>query len=402
MKRFAIVILATAVGALSAPAIAGARPVAGAADSANHPHGAYLGVSVTDITPQDLPQLAQPQAVLVVMIDHDGPAARVGFQVHDIIIAMNGRAVATSDQLRAMLRQTAPGRTAEFDVLRDGKPVHISIVLGDRATSEHSAMQQLQSQLDSMPEPPQVPMVPAMNSVPDADGDESEMMVAMNGTAYGVSVDPIGPQLASYFGVKDQPALLVNNVMSNSVGYRAGFRAGDLILRVNGQPVASPMDWARMMRNARGKSVRVSILRAKRLQTIVFTPPPPPPSGRLMPGKFDFGDDPIATATQIAMLSADLAKQIHDGINGAKGAVRQSNDKEADKLQAQMRDRESALSKTIREATAAFSSPEVQGNIQRAIKDAQADQKNLQALKPEIQKKLNELQFDPRTLSPFD
>jgi serine protease Do len=62
----------------------------------------------------------------------DSPAAKAGLQDGDIVMAINGVAIDQERPLDALLTQSAPGDTVVLDVLRDGAPVKLNVVLGTR------------------------------------------------------------------------------------------------------------------------------------------------------------------------------------------------------------------------------------------------------------------------------
>jgi S1-C subfamily serine protease len=72
----------------------------------------------------------------------------------------------------------------------------------------------------------------------------------------GVTVQPLTPQLAGYFGAKE--GILVASVTDDSPAARAGLKAGDVIVSVNGQNVSSRADLTRAVSGA-GANVDVTI-----------------------------------------------------------------------------------------------------------------------------------------------
>src|SRR6185436_831295 len=60
----------------------------------------------------------------------------------------------------------------------------------------------------------------------------------------GVSVSPLTKQLGDHFDVSEG-ALLINNVRENSPAAKAGLRAGDIIVEVDGKAVKGDMDLIR-------------------------------------------------------------------------------------------------------------------------------------------------------------
>jgi S1-C subfamily serine protease len=91
-------------------------------------------------------------------------------------------------------------------------------------------------------------------------------------TYTGVLLERLGPQLSSFFGVPSGGGLLVRNVENNSPAAMAGIHAGDVVLRANSQNVASMNDWAKAIKEAKGRPVPVVIFRDRQEKTVVLTP----------------------------------------------------------------------------------------------------------------------------------
>lgn len=64
-----------------------------------------------------------------------GPAAQGGLQAGDIITAVNGTTLDASHPLDVVTSQLAPGASIKLDVLRGGKTVQLTVVLGTRQAS---------------------------------------------------------------------------------------------------------------------------------------------------------------------------------------------------------------------------------------------------------------------------
>ncbi len=63
----------------------------------------------------------------------------------------------------------------------------------------------------------------------------------------GVTVQPLTPQLAAYFGVKD--GLLITSVRDESPAAAGGLKAGDVITTVNGTSVTTQSDLIHVLRS---------------------------------------------------------------------------------------------------------------------------------------------------------
>ncbi|MDQ3990860.1 MAG: trypsin-like peptidase domain-containing protein [Actinomycetota bacterium] len=82
----------------------------------------YLGVSTRDVTPAVAFQLDLPvdRGALVVDTAPGGPADEAGIRVGDIIVAMNGEPVESSDEVRDIILEHEPDQDIEVDVVREG------------------------------------------------------------------------------------------------------------------------------------------------------------------------------------------------------------------------------------------------------------------------------------------
>lgn len=70
--------------------------------------------------------------VLVISIDPDGPAARAGLLVGDIISRWNGTPVARVREIMRLLGTDSAGTSIELTLLRAGQAANLSVTLGER------------------------------------------------------------------------------------------------------------------------------------------------------------------------------------------------------------------------------------------------------------------------------
>ena len=100
---------------------------------AQHP---YLGVRVTDLTPQIAQALGTKATygAVVVGVVSGGPAAKAGVQQGDVITALGGRRVESYADLLGELRLTTPGKTVPVRVDRNGTPHTVNVTIGSRTS----------------------------------------------------------------------------------------------------------------------------------------------------------------------------------------------------------------------------------------------------------------------------
>jgi C-terminal processing protease CtpA/Prc len=88
----------------------------------------------------------------------------------------------------------------------------------------------------------------------------------------GLQVDSLTRQLGEYFGVKNGEGVLVRAVEKGSAGEASGVKAGDVIIKVDKEPIGSRSDWRRAMRSRSGK-VNLVLIRDKRETNVTLNMP---------------------------------------------------------------------------------------------------------------------------------
>lgn len=82
----------------------------------------------------------------------------------------------------------------------------------------------------------------------------------------GVGVTPLTDQLAQYFDVAG--GILINNVRPDSPGSKAGLRAGDVIVGIDGEPVRGALGLIRAVDGRKESDITLSIVRDRKEQTV--------------------------------------------------------------------------------------------------------------------------------------
>ncbi len=229
--------------------------------------GSYLGVDTQDITPERLGalHLKEESGVEITMVDQDAPAGKAGLKEQDVILTLNGEKIASVEQLRRMIRETPPGRVITLGVSRHGQPMTFKVQLGDRKNSfAHDFGPKSKDFHFEMP---------AMPVMPEFDMPVS-VVVVHSSVRSGLMIENLTPQLGDFFGAKNVEGVLVRSVERGSRAEKAGFRAGDVIVKVNGEPVHDAGDFSHALRSRKDTdSASVNILRDKREQTLTLQLP---------------------------------------------------------------------------------------------------------------------------------
>lgn len=182
---------------------------------------ARLGVSIQPITRElaDSFGLDRARGALVANVEQGGPADKAGLQAGDVILSVDGRAVSDSFDLPKVIGNLAPGKTVKMKVWRQGAERDLSATLGEQSDSEVAALDE-----------------GARDSGPVRD-------------RLGLAVRPLTGAESQQLGVNR--GLIVAD--AGGAAAQAGIQPGDAILAVNGQPVGSAEELARLVEKAKGR-----------------------------------------------------------------------------------------------------------------------------------------------------
>ena len=261
----------------------------------------YMGVDIADVTSERLGdlKLKEEHGAEITMVDQDAPAGKAGLHEHDVILTLNGAAVESAAQLRRMIKETPPGRVVTLGISRDGQPLAIKLQLADRRKS-----------MAYKPSAPEFSFkMPEMPVIPDFEGPIS-VVVTHSSVRSGLMVENITPQLGEFFGVKNGKGVLVRSVEKGSKAEKAGFRAGDVVVKVNDQAVRDTSDFTHALRSSSGASAAVTVVREKKEQNLNLALPAKKDSGSLIEDSFDI-DLPELTAeteVQLGRLGDEMAR----------------------------------------------------------------------------------------------
>src|SRR5690348_1686365 len=237
--------------------------------------GSYLGIDTRDITHDRMValKLKEERGVEITMVDQDAPAGKAGLREQDVILSFNGQPVEGVAELRRMIHETPPGRAVTLGISRDGQMMTVKVQLADRRKLFH---------YPAIAAVPPVPPVPGLvmgapvnmdvPMVPDFDVPSMDVIVHSS-VRGGLMVENLTPQLGDFFGVKNGQGVLVRSVEKGSAAERAGFQAGDVIVRVGDRQVTDSSDWRNAMRRHGSGPMLISVVRNRKSLTLHFVIP---------------------------------------------------------------------------------------------------------------------------------
>jgi S1-C subfamily serine protease len=95
--------------------------------SRGHVARGYLGVG---LQPVELPD--HQKGLIVLSLEPDGPAAKAGVLIGDVLVSLSGAEVSDTDDIQSVLERQAVGQTIAAGLVRGGTAVTIGIVIGER------------------------------------------------------------------------------------------------------------------------------------------------------------------------------------------------------------------------------------------------------------------------------
>ncbi|RQR62337.1 Do family serine endopeptidase [Burkholderia sp. Bp9126] len=173
-----------------------------------------LGVALQEVS-QALARsfgLRNSDGALITMVEPGGPGAQAGLQAGDVVLAIDGKPIADSADLLGTVAGMRPGRVADLLVWRAGRASHLQATVG------------------------------AFDSG-DAPSDDAQGLAR-----FGLALRPANEQERRQLGVSH--GLVIGQ--ASGAAARAGLRAGDVVLSVNGAPVANAGALVGEIERARG------------------------------------------------------------------------------------------------------------------------------------------------------
>jgi serine protease Do len=180
------------------------------------------------------------------------PADQGGLKVGDYLLKVNGAKVGSQMELVRTIRWAGAQAEVEFSVLRDGKPVNLTSVLGE---SLESKKRQLYWAVE----------IPKVWTPEEGPPEEKELKFyqvrASSAASFGFHLDPLNEQLARYFKSPSEKGLLVEALVEGSAASKAGFQVGDVIFEVNEVQLGSTSDLKTVLDSARDGVLLIKFVR---------------------------------------------------------------------------------------------------------------------------------------------
>ncbi|MGH9539410.1 MAG: PDZ domain-containing protein, partial [Terriglobales bacterium] len=243
-------------------------------------------------------------------------------------------------------------------ISRDGQSMNLKAQLADR--KKNFAMATPGKFAFAMPALPAIPAIPAMPALPDMDVPVS-IVVVHSSARSGLMVENLTPQLGDFFGAKNGQGVLVRSVEKGSRAEKAGFRAGDVIVKVNGESINDSGDFTHAIHGRKNSTVNVSIIRDRKEQTLTLSLPERNQS-EMMDESIEAPEIDAETEIDLSQVQSEMARvepeitqavrRIRPALEEAQREIRQHQQElkqEMRELQQELRDQERELEENSRQ-----------------------------------------------------
>jgi len=193
----------------------------------------FIGVNIQNISPAlaETFGLKERTGALVSDVTPNSPAAKAGLQSGDVIIEVDGKSVADTNELRTVVSQTAPGTKLTLRVQRDGKSETFNLVTGT-----------------------------APNQSRNRRNNDEAVQQDDTGVLNGVAVADLDANSRREFNVPARiRGALITEVAADSSAARAGLQPGDVILEINHQPVVSADEAVKLSEDGSNKKTLLKL-----------------------------------------------------------------------------------------------------------------------------------------------
>jgi serine protease Do len=166
----------------------------------------WLGIVIQDVTDQLAGSFGvkEREGVLVAEVMKGSPADTAGLRAGDVVVDLSGTPIKEVPDLQRRIAAIRPGQTMKLTVIRDKKPVPITVKIGEMPADE-----------------------PVVAGAPGND-------------EWGLSVGSLTGDAALRLDLPVSRGLLVTEVQPGSPAEKAGIRRGDVILEISRRPADDP------------------------------------------------------------------------------------------------------------------------------------------------------------------
>lgn len=199
----------------------------------------WLGVVIQPVNKEIAKQfnLKDEKGIIISDVMEGGPAEKAGLQKDDVVVEYNGSKIDDVTAFRNLVAATAPGKSVEMIILRDGQRKSVTIVIGEQ------------------PE------------------DEKKILAKFDNVLKGVHIQEITPNIRQSLDIpKRISGVVVADVDENSPS-ASSLTRGDVIMEINRAKVSDPKEYEKIVSKiSKNAEVLIRLFREGKVFYIVIAP----------------------------------------------------------------------------------------------------------------------------------
>jgi serine protease Do len=190
-------------------------------------------------------KLENAAGAAVVEVTPESGAAKAGIQPGDIILSYDGKVLRQAADLPPLVGMTTPGSKVPVEILRNGKKQTVQVAITEAKRDKNAVNNQ----------------------------DTSSPATRGGSEALGLTVESLGNDARSQLGLKTEQGVVISAV-TGPVAAQQGLQAGDVILMVNQQKIASVAEFRAATKGVKaGSTVLLLVRRGDQSNFIGLTVP---------------------------------------------------------------------------------------------------------------------------------
>ena len=179
---------------------------------------AFLGVKLAPVPEALAAHLKGSGGTIIEEVVPGSPAEKAGLKRHDLVVSVNGNALKSPDELRALVVKSKPGEAVKLGVVRGSEKLDIEATLGSMPSEDLAEV---------------LPVKPGKEAV--------------HRGFLGVGPAEVPPVLAAHLGLKDGAGVVIGDVLKESPAEKAGLEINDIITSIDGHAIGGAQDFLKTM-----------------------------------------------------------------------------------------------------------------------------------------------------------
>lgn len=213
----------------------------------------YLGVEVQDVTKKlkDKKNLSVNRGAYVQSVVEDSPAEEAGILKGDVIVKFGDLEIDDSDDLKKAVRKIKPKTQVKVDIYRKSEMKTLNVKIGKVKSPKSFAFNFDDDNFRWFSKPYRPPKL----------SKTFNFRIFSESEINGLRVQSLTKQLGEYFGAPNGNGILVTEVEKGCDAEKAGFKAGDVITKVDNISIGDVDELQQEISDIEGKEIPFEVIR---------------------------------------------------------------------------------------------------------------------------------------------